>query len=286
MTLWQRLMWPGSLPMPRTERDCQTLGRGMMRRHAAAPGVGRGLEYDADPEGCRVPAAAWSPRPANVVSSRPSGGHPELGPCRDHDPGSHDRQMTPATSAITNDLHCTRRPSRSHLTATPHLDTHGQAAAGQERHPGGTSSRRPRKAWPPGRQVLNLSAHASELPERLPVNQQSAFHLGQDRSHLVVLLLCERCGQVLPEPVEILANDAADLLIARGPRQSMTSLSTWFRAAAGSSRPASSRRHRCGPPASARRRPRYWITPSHAQDLPASDIGLLSACGARMKSVH
>jgi len=37
------------------------------------------------------------------------------------------------------------------------------------------------------------------------VNQQSELHLGEGRSHLVFLLLRERCGQVLPEPVEMLA---------------------------------------------------------------------------------
>jgi hypothetical protein len=31
------------------------------------------------------------------------------------------------------------------------------------------------------------------------------------------MLLRERCGQVLPEPIEILADHTADLLIARGP---------------------------------------------------------------------
>jgi hypothetical protein len=49
------------------------------------------------------------------------------------------------------------------------------------------------------------------------VNQQSALHLGEGRSHLVILLLRERGCQVLAEPVEILADDPADLLIARGP---------------------------------------------------------------------
>jgi hypothetical protein len=59
--------------------------------------------------------------------------------------------------------------------------------------------------------------HRSELAERTPVNQQSAFHLGEARSHLVITLLRERCGQVLPEAAEILADDTADLLVARGP---------------------------------------------------------------------
>jgi hypothetical protein len=60
------------------------------------------------------------------------------------------------------------------------------------------------------------------------VNQQSAFHFGEGRSHLVIVLLREGCGQVLPEPAEILADDPADFLVARGsmpgvlflPRQS------------------------------------------------------------------
>src|SRR5262249_17996092 len=36
-------------------------------------------------------------------------------------------------------------------------------------------------------------------------------------SYRVILLLGERRGQVLPEPVEMLADDPADLLVARGP---------------------------------------------------------------------
>jgi hypothetical protein len=35
-------------------------------------------------------------------------------------------------------------------------------------------------------------------------------------------------------------------------------------------------RYRKGPPASARARTSYWLTPSHARDLPASDVALLS----------
>ena len=41
------------------------------------------------------------------------------------------------------------------------------------------------------------SARASELAERPHVNQQSAFHLGEGRSHLVIVFLRERCRQVL-----------------------------------------------------------------------------------------
>ena len=61
------------------------------------------------------------------------------------------------------------------------------------------------------------AAPASELVQRLPVGQDSSLHLGEGRSYRVVVLLGERCGQVLPEPVEMLADDPADLLIARGP---------------------------------------------------------------------
>jgi hypothetical protein len=68
-----------------------------------------------------------------------------------------------------------------------------------------------REAW------QQASARASELAERPHVNQQSAFHLGQGRSHLVIVFFRERCCQVFPEPVEILADNAADLLVARGP---------------------------------------------------------------------
>ena len=68
-----------------------------------------------------------------------------------------------------------------------------------------------------GRRVLSIGVHTSELAERPHVNQQSAFHPGEGRSHLVIMLLRERCGQVLPEPAEILADDPADLLVARGP---------------------------------------------------------------------
>jgi hypothetical protein len=58
---------------------------------------------------------------------------------------------------------------------------------------------------------------ASELVQLLPVGQDSALHLGEGRSYRVIVLPGERCGQVLPEPVEMLADDPADLLIARGP---------------------------------------------------------------------
>jgi len=39
------------------------------------------------------------------------------------------------------------------------------------------------------------------------MDQQSAFHLGDGLSRLVAVLLRDGCGQVLPEPVEILADD-------------------------------------------------------------------------------
>ena len=49
------------------------------------------------------------------------------------------------------------------------------------------------------------------------MGQDSSLHLAEGRSHLVIVLLGERCGQVLSEPVEMLADDPADLLVARGP---------------------------------------------------------------------
>ena len=55
-----------------------------------------------------------------------------------------------------------------------------------------------------------------ERAERPPVGQDSLLHLREGRSYLVVLLLRERCGQVLCELVEMLADDPADL-VARGP---------------------------------------------------------------------
>src|SRR5690349_8120471 len=79
-----------------------------------------------------------------------------------------------------------------------------------------SSASRPRKARRQEGEYL-ASAHALELAERPHVNQQSAFHLGEGRSHLVIVFVRERCRQVLPEPVEILADDAADLLVAGGP---------------------------------------------------------------------
>ena len=45
----------------------------------------------------------------------------------------------------------------------------------------------------------------------------SSFHVGEGRSHLVILLLSEPSGQVMSEPVQMLADDPADLLVARGP---------------------------------------------------------------------
>src|SRR6202049_2855316 len=64
--------------------------------------------------------------------------------------------------------------------------------------------------------VLCLGAHL-EHAERLPVNQQPVLHLAESRSRPVILLLRECSGKVLPEPVEMLADDPADLLVARGP---------------------------------------------------------------------
>ena len=63
------------------------------------------------------------------------------------------------------------------------------------------------------------TAGSLEVAERAPVGQDSSLHLGEGRSYLVIVLLSERCGQVLPEPVEMLADDPADLLVARGPCQ-------------------------------------------------------------------
>ena len=68
-----------------------------------------------------------------------------------------------------------------------------------------------------GRRVLRPGVRPSELAERPHVNQQSAFHLGEGRSHVVIVFVRERCCQMLPEPVEILADDAADLLVDGGP---------------------------------------------------------------------
>ena len=87
------------------------------------------------------------------------------------------------------------------------------------------------------RRVLSLGAHTLELAERPPVNQQFALHLGEGRSHRVILLHRERRGQVLPEPVEILADDPADLLVARGPMPGVR----WR--SAGRGRHARQRRH-------------------------------------------
>src|SRR5690348_16207411 len=60
-------------------------------------------------------------------------------------------------------------------------------------------------------------APALELVQLLPMGQDSSLYLGEGRSYRVIVLLGERCGQVLPEPVEMLADDPADLLVARGP---------------------------------------------------------------------
>ena len=56
-----------------------------------------------------------------------------------------------------------------------------------------------------------------KVAERAPVGQDSLPDLGEGGSYLVIVLLIERCRQVLAEPVEMLAHDPADLLVARGP---------------------------------------------------------------------
>src|ERR1700680_3983635 len=65
--------------------------------------------------------------------------------------------------------------------------------------------------------IHGCTAERLEVAERAPVGQDSSLHLGEGCSDLVILLLSERCGQVLPEPGEMLADDPADLLVARGP---------------------------------------------------------------------
>src|SRR5215475_6856197 len=62
-----------------------------------------------------------------------------------------------------------------------------------------------------------LATPTLELVQRLPVGLDSSLHLGEGRSYRVIVLLRERCGQMLPEPVEMLADDPADLLVAGGP---------------------------------------------------------------------
>jgi hypothetical protein len=49
------------------------------------------------------------------------------------------------------------------------------------------------------------------------VGPDSSFHLGKGRSHLVILWFSEPSGQVMSEPVQMIAEDPADLLVARGP---------------------------------------------------------------------
>ena len=49
------------------------------------------------------------------------------------------------------------------------------------------------------------------------MGQDSSLHLGEGLSHLVIVLSGERRGQVLSEPIEMSADDPADLLVARGP---------------------------------------------------------------------
>src|SRR5262245_16427640 len=68
----------------------------------------------------------------------------------------------------------------------------------------------------PGGSIASATP-GSELVQRLPVGDDSPLHLGEGRSYGVIVLLGERRGQVLPEPVEMLADDPADLLVARGP---------------------------------------------------------------------
>ena len=67
--------------------------------------------------------------------------------------------------------------------------------------------------------------------------QQSALHLAEGNSRRVLLLLRERRGHVLPEPAEMLADDPADLFVARCPVPGVRGL------AAGRGRHARQRRH-------------------------------------------
>ena len=76
-----------------------------------------------------------------------------------------------------------------------------------------------------------------EFAERPLVNQQSALHLAEGHSHRLLLLLRERCGHVLPEPVEMLADDPADLCVTGCPVPGVGGLS------AGRARHARQRRH-------------------------------------------
>jgi hypothetical protein len=99
---------------------------------------------------------------------------------------------------------------------SPRRRTHGQVGVGQGRQPAGDLLLADRGRPGAGGRVPGLGAHTLKLAERPPVNQHSALHLGEGRPHLVIVLLRERCAQVLPEPVEVLADDPADLLIARG----------------------------------------------------------------------
>lgn len=62
-----------------------------------------------------------------------------------------------------------------------------------------------------------LAAKNSEFAECALVGLNSLLYLGEGRSYLVILLLRERCGQVSGQPVEMLTDDPADLLAARGP---------------------------------------------------------------------
>jgi hypothetical protein len=47
--------------------------------------------------------------------------------------------------------------------------------------------------------------------------KDSSLHRGEGRSHLVILVSSERRGQVLSDPVEMLADDPAGIFVARGP---------------------------------------------------------------------
>ena len=55
------------------------------------------------------------------------------------------------------------------------------------------------------------------------MGQDSPLHLGEGRSDLAIVLLSERCGQVLAEPAQMLADDPADLLVWRSTTRCNTS---------------------------------------------------------------
>ena len=84
----------------------------------------------------------------------------------------------------------------------PHSEHH--AVPGLQEFSRLANARQPRIHW--------CTAESLQVAERAPVGQASSLNLGEGRSYLVIVLLSERCGQVLPEPVEMLAGDPADLL--------------------------------------------------------------------------